>query len=273
MAKRFINSVDNVVPELIQGVSLDSSRVALLDPESNHHVVVRASIANRSQSKRVCVVSGGGSGHEPMAGGYVGDGMLAAAVAGGVFASPSTAAVSSMLEVVAPQSTGIVVIVMNYTGDRINFGAAIEQFSVRHPDCPVHMLLVKDDVALPNVDEPRGIAGTTFVLKVAGAAADRGKSFEEVVNIAEKAARSIFSYGVTLVPCTRFGMPENTELSSDESKYKNRLFRQPGLQLSVSSWLTSLLYFLSTDLRVYQQSDSAWEFTESLVQKRNSYQI
>lgn len=218
MSKRFINSVEGVVPDLIQGVSLDCSRVAIVEPRTNHKVVVRESIANDTQSHRVSVVSGGGSGHEPMAGGYVGEGMLAAAVAGGVFASPSTAAISAMLDIVAPRSTGIIVVVMNYTGDRINFGTAVQNISERYPNCPIHILPIKDDVAIPSSDQPRGIAGTTFVLKIAGAAADQLKNFDEVVTIAERAARSIVSYGVTLVPCTVFGRPENSELSPDESK-------------------------------------------------------
>lgn len=218
MSKRFINAVEDVVPDLIQGVSLNSSRVAIVEPQTNHKIVVRESIANDTQSHRVSVVSGGGSGHEPMAGGYVGQGMLAAAVAGGVFASPSTSSISAMLDIVAPRSTGIIVVVMNYTGDRINFGSAVHDASQRHPGCPMHIVLVKDDVAIPTSTEPRGIAGTTFVLKVAGAAADQLKPFEEVVHIAERAARSIASYGVTLVPCTVYGHSENTELSSDESK-------------------------------------------------------
>lgn len=218
MSKRFINSVEGVVPDLIQGISLDCSRVAIVDPGTNFKVVVRESIANDTQSRRVSVVSGGGSGHEPMAGGYVGEGMLAAAVAGGVFASPSPAAMLTMLDIVAPRSSGVIVVLMNYTGDRINFGTAVQNISERYPNCPVHILPIKDDVAIPSSHQPRGIAGTTFVLKIAGAAADQLKHFDEVVSIAERAARSIVSYGVTLVPCTVFGKPENSELLPDESK-------------------------------------------------------
>lgn len=202
MAKRFINEPSATVADLMQGLSLDSSRVTLLDPEAGHHVAIRTSIAANTQTPRVAVVSGGGSGHEPMAAGYVADGMLAAAVAGDVYASPSVPAISSMLETIAPRSTGILVVVMNYQGDRLNFRKAVEHLRSKKPGYPVHMMLVDDDVALPNAEAKRGIAGSVFVLKVAGAAADQGRPLAEVVNIAETAARSIASFGVALEPCT-----------------------------------------------------------------------
>lgn len=220
MAKRFINAPDNVVPELMQGLSLDSSRVTLIDPNTGHAVAVRATLAAGKQTPRVSVVSGGGSGHEPMAGGYVGDGMLAGAVAGGVFASPSVPAIGTLLDTVAPLSTGILVIVMNYQGDRLNFRKAVDELAIKRPGYPVSMVIVGDDVSISGSAEPRGIAGTIFVLKVAGAAADQGRSLAEVVNIAETAARSIASYGIALEPCTIPGHAVDSDrLASDESTY------------------------------------------------------
>lgn len=219
MSKRFINKASNVVSDLMQGLSLDSTRVTLLEPATGHHVAVRASLAANTQTPRVSVVSGGGSGHEPFAGGYVGEGMLAGAVAGGVFASPSVASISAMLEVVAPRSTGVLVIVLNYQGDRLNFGLAVQDLLKKSPGYPIHMMLVGDDVALPNASEKRGIAGTMFVVKVAGAAADQGRPFQEVVNIAETAARSVVSFGIALEPCTLPGHAFDAErLSANESK-------------------------------------------------------
>lgn len=221
MAKRFINAPDKVVPELMQGLSLDSSRVTILDPSTGHHVAVRTSIANQTQTPRVSVVSGGGSGHEPMAAGFVGDGMLAASVAGDVFASPSVADITAMLEAVAHRSTGILVVVMNYQGDRLNFGMAVKDLLRKSPGYPIHIMFVSDDVALPDAPQKRGIAGSVFVLKVAGAAADQGRPLQEVINIAETAARSVFSFGIALEPCTLPGHGLDTErLAADEGKLR-----------------------------------------------------
>lgn len=220
MAKRFINAPDDVVPELMQGLSLDSSRVTLVDRKTGHAIAVRSALASGEQSARISVVSGGGSGHEPMAAGYVGEGMLAGAVAGGVFASPSVPAIATLLDVLAPLSTGIVVIVMNYQGDRLNFRRAVDELVVRRPGYPITLIVVGDDVALPSSPEPRGIAGCVFVLKVAGAAADQGRPLNEVVNIAQAAAHSIASYGIALEPCTIPGHAVDPErLALNESKY------------------------------------------------------
>ncbi|KAI0558410.1 dihydroxyacetone kinase [Gracilaria domingensis] len=203
----------------MRGLALNSSLVSLLDPSGEHYVAIRTTVADESYKPRVSVVSGGGSGHEPMAAGYVGEGMLTAAVAGEVFASPSASAVSAMLHAIAPKSTGILVIVMNYQGDKLNFGEAIQELKQSHPELPVRMILVEDDVALPHQTDKRGIAGTIFVLKIAGAAADQGRSLDEVTMIAEKAAASMVSYGVALDPCTIPGHEvDENRLQKDESK-------------------------------------------------------
>lgn len=220
MSKRFINAPDAVVPDLMQGLALDASRVTLLDPSSGHHVAIRSSLANKTQPRRVSVVSGGGSGHEPMAAGYVAEGMLAGAAAGGVFASPSVPAITALLDAVAAHSTGILVVVMNYQGDRLNFGMAVEEYEQRVTGCPVEIIFIADDIALPDIAEKRGIAGTIFVLKVAGAAADQGRPLAEVTAIARKAAECIVSFGVALEPCTIPGRDVDAErLGPDESKF------------------------------------------------------
>lgn len=224
MAKRFINDPEDVVPDLMQGLALDSSRVTLVDPACGHSIAVRSSLAAKAYPPRVSVVSGGGSGHEPMAGGYVGDGMLAGAVAGAVFASPSIPAISTLLETVAPLSSGIVVIVMNYQGDRLNFRGAVDALKASNPKCPVNIVVVGDDVALPGNSEPRGIAGTIFVIKVACAAADDGRPMKEVVKIAETASKSVVSYGVALEPCTIPGHTVDTERLGHNECKRCRIF-------------------------------------------------
>ena len=156
----------------------------------------------------VAVISGGGSGHEPSHASWVGDGMLDAAVCGNVFASPSTAEVLAAILHVTKEK-GCLVIVKNYTGDRLNFGLACEQ--AKAAGKKVEMLVVGDDCSLPNRDlgiaGRRGLAGTVLIHKVAGAAASQGKDLDHVLAAARAAAESVGTIGVALQRCRPFGLP------------------------------------------------------------------
>ena len=166
-------------------------------------------------STQVVLISGGGSGHEPAHAGFVGDGMLTGAVLGGVFASPSSAAVLSAIKALAGPP-GCLLIVKNYTGDRLNFGIAMEKARAAGIKC--EMCIVGDDCALPKdkgITGRRGIAGTLFVHKCAGAAAAAGKSLEEVTAEARSAAEDVASMGVALTTCTLPGAATNTRLDGD----------------------------------------------------------
>jgi hypothetical protein len=172
-AKKLINQPDNVVDEAIDGLLLTSPGLRRLE---GYTVLVREKL----DKSKVAVVSGGGSGHEPSHGGWVGEGMLSAAVPGAVFASPSTASVlAAILHVTG--AGGCLVIVKNYTGDRLNFGLACEQ--AKAAGLKVEMLVVGEDCALPHrtggLAGRRGVAGTVLVHKVAGAAAEAGLSLEQ----------------------------------------------------------------------------------------------
>ena len=148
---------------------------------------------------KVALVSGGGSGHEPAHVGFVGRGMLTAAVCGDVFASPSVdAVVAGILAVTGPE--GCLLIVKNYTGDRLNFGLAAER--ARALGLKVGMVIVDDDIALPNLAQARGLAGTLFVHKIAGAMAENGASLEECVASADRVIKSSRSIGISLDTCT-----------------------------------------------------------------------
>ena len=139
-----------------------------------HNVLIRAE-ANPATASQVAIVSGGGSGHEPAHAGYIGAGMLSAAVAGEVFTSPSSDSVFAAIQAVAGKS-GSLLVVKNYTGDRLNFGLAAEM--ARTAGIPAEIVVVADDVALRGTVEParrRGIAGTVLVHKVAGALAEAGQ--------------------------------------------------------------------------------------------------
>ncbi|MBE4752380.1 dihydroxyacetone kinase subunit DhaK [Corallococcus sp. ZKHCc1 1396] len=197
--KKLVNAPREVVREMLEGFVALAPGQALLEGET---VVVRADVPAALGARRVAILSGGGSGHEPAHAGYVGAGMLHAAVAGDVFTSPSTDAVLAAIRAVAG-TAGALLIVKNYTGDRLNFGLAAEL--ARAEGIPTEVVVVADDVALRDTVEParrRGIAGVVLVHKVAGAAAAAGASLAEVAREATEAASALGSMGVALGPCT-----------------------------------------------------------------------
>src|SRR2546425_9964442 len=120
--KKFINHPENVVEEMLQGLAVLNPGVARL---SGHKVMIRADI-NKIRDQQVAIISGGGSGHEPAHAGYIGEGILSGAVLGNVFASPSVPSIFAAIRAAAGPK-GLVLIVKNYTGDRINFGMAMEK--------------------------------------------------------------------------------------------------------------------------------------------------
>jgi ATP-dependent dihydroxyacetone kinase len=205
---QFINSRETTVNEALDGyLRLAEGRLARLDGYPHIRVVVRTDL----DPDRVALVSGGGSGHEPAHAGYVGAGMLSAAVCGDVFASPSVDAVLAGILAVTGRA-GCLLIVKNYTGDRLNFGLAAERaraFGLR-----VAMVVVADDIALPHAPQPRGVAGTLFVHKVAGALAERGASLDEVAAAAERVARGVVSLGMSLDTCTVPGNPKEHRIGT-----------------------------------------------------------
>ncbi|MCA1864340.1 dihydroxyacetone kinase subunit DhaK [Agrobacterium genomosp. 3] len=196
--KKLINDPSTVVRDMLKGVVALSPATILLADEN---VVIRSGLPE-SGNRKVAVLSGGGSGHEPAHAGYVGSGMLTVAVAGDVFTSPSTDAVLAGIKAAAG-SAGALVIVKNYTGDRLNFGLAAEL--ARAEGIPVEIVVVADDVALKDTvsaDRRRGIAGTVLVHKLAGAAAEQGLPLAEVAQIARSAADKLASMGISLGSCT-----------------------------------------------------------------------
>src|SRR4051794_17787412 len=153
---------------------------------------------------RVAVVSGGGSGHEPAHAGYVAEGLLSAAVCGEVFASPSVDAVLAGILAVAGRA-GCLLVGKNYTGDRLNFGLAAERAKALGKR--VEMVVVADDIALPEAAQPRGIAGTVLVHKVAGYHAARGDDLDTVAERARTVAAAVRSIGLALGTCDLPGQP------------------------------------------------------------------
>ena len=196
--KKLMNDPRRIVREMLEGVADLSPDIALLDTEN---VVIRNGLPEPAQ-RRVAVISGGGAGHEPAHAGYVGVGMLHAAVVGDVFTSPSVDAVLAAIQAVAGPA-GAVLIVKNYTGDRLNFGLAAEL--ARAVGIPCEIIVVADDVALHATVEPerrRGIAGTVLVHKVAGAMAEADAPLQAVALAAQRAASGVGTMGVALGACT-----------------------------------------------------------------------
>jgi dihydroxyacetone kinase len=192
-------------------------------------VLVRADLP-AAAGRPVAVISGGGSGHEPAHAGYVGRGMLSAAVAGDVFTSPSPDAVLAAVRATAGPR-GALLVVKNYTGDRLNFGLAAEL--ARAEGVPVETVLVADDAALAGVAGAgrRGLAGTVLVHKVAGAVAEAGGTLAEVAAAARAAAGAVRTMGVALSPCTvpAAGRPTFT-LGEDEVELGLGIHGEPGVR-------------------------------------------
>ena len=182
--------------------------------------------ADRDPAK-VAVVSGGGAGHEPSHAGFVGTGMLTAAVSGEIFASPSVAAVLAGIRA-ATGPAGCLLIVKNYTGDRLNFGLAAER--ARAEGLAVEMVIVADDIALPDLVQPRGVAGTLFVHKIAGHLAETGAPLADVAAAARAAATDIRSLGLALTSCAIPGQPYESRMSDSEAELGLGIHGEPGVE-------------------------------------------
>ena len=223
--KKLVNDPARVVGEMLEGLVGVHPGLALLP---DHAVVVRADLLD-GRGEKVALISGGGSGHEPAHAGYVGCGMLAAAVAGDVFTSPAPDAIVAAIRAVGG-SAGVLLIVKNYTGDRLNFGLAAE--IARGEGIPVEMVLVADDVALGAEGVGRrGLAGTILVHKIAGAAAEAGAPLAEVTRAAREAADAVRTMGVALSPCTvpASGIP-SFALAEDEIEIGLGIHGEPGVR-------------------------------------------
>lgn len=203
----FFNDPHQVVDQMLEGLAR-LAPVQLTAPEAGMRILAQIETGRQP----VAVISGGGAGHEPAHAGFVGRGMLDAAVSGEIFASPSVAAVLAAIRHCGGRE-GTLLIVKNYTGDRLNFGLAAEQ--ARREGLQVRMVIVSDDIALPGARQPRGLAGTILVHKFAGYLAAQGLSLDDVANRTETLARELMSLGMALSSATLPGHhpePRSAEL-------------------------------------------------------------
>ena len=193
--KKIINNPTDVVSEALMGMQAAYPDKLVYTPKME--------VISRKEKKtdKVAVISGGGAGHEPLHAGFVGKGMLDAAISGNVFSSPSPDRIGSAIEQVSC-GKGVLMVIKNYSGDIMNFGLSADLAEM--DDIEVAQVIVKDDVAVPDREEGtgrRGIAETVFVHKIAGAKAEQGASLAEVKAAAEKAVRNIRTMGVAMTPC------------------------------------------------------------------------
>ena len=222
--KKLINSVDNVVDEMLNGMTAAFPQYIERVPGTD--VVART---GAKKTDKVVLISGGGSGHEPAHGGYVGKGMLDAAVAGAVFTSPTPDQVYEAIHA-TECGKGALLIIKNYTGDVMNFEMAADMAA--DEDIVVDKVVVADDVAVENstwTTGRRGIAGTVFVHKIAGACAETGADLPEVKRVAEKVIANVRSMGMAVSPCTvpAVGKP-GFDLADDEVEIGIGIHGEPG---------------------------------------------
>ncbi len=224
--KKLINAPERVVEEMLRGMELAHGGLLRLLPESG--VVLRADAPVRG---KVALVSGGGSGHEPAHGGYVGPGMLDAACAGPVFTSPTPDQMMEATKAV-DGGAGVFYVVKNYTGDVLNFEMAGELAEAE--GIQTDYVVTNDDVAVEDstfTSGRRGIAGTIFVHKICGAAADDGKDIAGIKELAERVNGNVRSMGMALTSCTP---PESGEpifqIGDDEMEIGVGIHGEPGIE-------------------------------------------
>ena len=243
MAKKIINDPDNSVKEMIEGmVMAEESRIEKLE---DYNVVVRRD----APVDKVALVSGGGSGHEPAHAGYVGAGGLDAAVAGDVFTSPTPDAIFEAIKAV-DSGNGVLLIIKNYTGDVMNFEMAAEMAEAE--GIAVDHVVVNDDVAVEDslyTTGRRGVAGTLFVHKIAGARAAQGAELKEVKRSAEKVIKNVRSKGIAINPCQLPAAEKPTfKLEDDEMEVGIGIHGEPGTEKTKIKTADEIVELLINDI-------------------------
>lgn len=224
MIKKIMNEPQNIVDEMLEGFVFTHKEIEWF-PD------FRVVALKEKTKGKVGIMSVGGSGHEPAHAGYVGKGMLDAAVAGNLFASPSPNQMLKAMEEI-DTGAGVLVVLKNYSGDLMNYSIAKEFAQMK--GIKVDCVVVKDDVAVPDSiysTGRRGIAGTVFVHKIAGAKADEGASLQEVKEAAELAIANIRSMGMSMTACTLPGLDKpGFTVADDEIEIGMGIHGEPGIQ-------------------------------------------
>jgi len=222
MIKKILNKPGEEVRQMLEGLVMAFPELIELDPKYNN-------IYRKCKKKdRVAIITGGGSGHEPAYGGFVGYGMLDAAIAGAVFTSPSTMQIYQAMKTVATKK-GVLSLIMNYTGDKINFKAAMKL--AEDDGIKTELVISNDDVALKDKQMRRGTTITVLAQKIAGAAAEEGMEITEVKRVAQKVIDNGRDVGVALTPCSVPAAGKYSfELKEDEIEFGIGIHGEPGVQ-------------------------------------------
>lgn len=261
--KKLINKPEDVVKEELQGIAMAHADLVKVHYDPNY--IVRA---DAPVKKKVGVISGGGSGHEPMHGGFVGLGMLDAACPGEVFTSPTP---DQMLEATKAVSggAGVLHIVKNYTGDVLNFEMAAEL--ARSEGIEVEAVVTDDDVAVQDslyTAGRRGVGVTVLAEKIVGAAAEERRSLKDVAEICRKVNANGRSMGMTLTSCTvpQAGKP-TFDLPQDEMEIGIGIHGEPGrtrMKLKTAAEITELLANPILDDLPFKKGDSVVAFVNGM---------
>lgn len=237
--KKIINSPDAIVSEMIQGyITCHSDSLTILN-ECNRV------ITKNKRKEKVGLVIGGGSGHEPLFLGYVGEGLADAVAVGNVFAAPSPNVILSAIKAV-DCGQGVLCVFGNYAGDVLNFEMAKEL--AEFEGIRVANIIVRDDIAsapVNRINDRRGIAGDLYMIKLLGAATENGATFEECLKLSKKISDNLFSIGIGLTPGTH---PSNGELgfylAEDEMEFGLGIHGEPGIerrQMATANEISQLL--------------------------------
>ncbi|MEU3624213.1 dihydroxyacetone kinase subunit DhaK [Amycolatopsis coloradensis] len=261
--KKIINDPKTVVAESLRGLAVAHADVLRVEDDPAIVVRVDAPVAGK-----VAVISGGGSGHEPLHGGFVGQGMLAAAVPGAVFTSPTPDAVEAAVKATTGDA-GALLIVKNYTGDVLNFETAAELAAAEGLD--VRSVVIDDDVAVKDSTYTagrRGVGGTVLLEKITGAAADRGDPLDAVEALARKVIGQVRSIGVALTaPTVPHAGEPSFDLADDEIEFGIGIHGEPGIArtpaLSADELVARMVEALVTDLP-FGEGDKVLLFTNSM---------
>uniref|UniRef100_A0A0N5AE71 Triokinase/FMN cyclase n=1 Tax=Syphacia muris TaxID=451379 RepID=A0A0N5AE71_9BILA len=226
VTKKFLNTPEQIVDDSINGLVAGNDRLQI--SKLCKRVVLRSDINDKTVKNKVSLIAGGGSGHEPFAAGFVGKGFLTAAVCGDIFTSPPSAYVTAALKDVSSEE-GTVVFVINYTGDRLNFGLAVERFNQIET-----VVIIGDDIALEGHGSGsvgrRGLAGAVLVMKIAGAMAEDQIKSEKIAAVAQQINDCIGTLGVSLSACSIPGKAPMFALEPDEMELGLGIHGEPGCE-------------------------------------------
>ncbi len=235
--KKFIDNIDNMLETSLEGFAKAHSDIIQL--HSQPHFISRV---DSTTSGKVSLISGGGSGHEPLHSGFVGKGMLAAACPGQIFTSPTPDQMLAAAQSVHNED-GILFIVKNYAGDVMNFEIAAEML-----DCPHQTVLVSDDISLPKDHSTgrRGVAGALIIEKMVGAAAEHGEDLDSCKALGDRINSNTASIGVALSSCTVPALGNPTfDLGSEEMEMGVGIHGEHGRETMALTSATEIVEYMS----------------------------